>query len=261
MRMQAAGATVAGEQDAGHGLAASRDEAGASRTAQQQRQADVGSRSSRMPRGRGGASVRVGPRRQQPQQDSNRRLTSETAGSSNLNSPRRLGTNSGSGSGRGVTIGSTRNRVPAGVRAGVAAMAREELRQRLLAAEQAHASMAVDAASSSSRQTDTKESDAAAANIDWKQIVSKACQRGETECAICLCPLARRQQEAVALLSCSHTFHMQCVVSFEQFEQGRGGRASCPVCRASYVKKCFEIDVDPSSSQEADMLKHENKQS
>lgn len=78
---------------------------------------------------------------------------------------------------------------------------------------------------------------------DWAMIISRACHRGETECAICLCPLARRQQEGVALLSCSHTFHMQCIVSFEQFEQGRGGSASCPVCRATYGKMCFAIST------------------
>eukprot|EP00879_Flechtneria_rotunda_P028159 GHRR01030240.1.p1 GENE.GHRR01030240.1~~GHRR01030240.1.p1 ORF type:complete len:432 (+),score=162.70 GHRR01030240.1:83-1378(+) len=82
----------------------------------------------------------------------------------------------------------------------------------------------------------------AAAAVDWEAVVSKACQRNETECAICLASLtAKRETEGLALLSCSHTFHMQCVLSFERFEAGRGGQPSCPVCRSTYSRRCFAV--------------------
>lgn len=86
-------------------------------------------------------------------------------------------------------------------------------------------------------------------DADWSCVVSKACHRAETECAICLSPLSRREQEGIALLSCSHVFHMQCVLSFEAFECGRGGKPSCPVCRAAYTRRCFAVPctVAPSS--------------
>lgn len=38
------------------------------------------------------------------------------------------------------------------------------------------------------------------------------------------------------LLSCSHSFHQQCLSSFEQFATNRSGR-SCPVCRSQHYEK------------------------
>jgi hypothetical protein len=82
----------------------------------------------------------------------------------------------------------------------------------------------------------------AAAAVNWEAVVGQACERGETECAICLGPLvAPREAAGVALLSCSHIFHMQCVVSFEEFETARSGQPSCPICRAVYSTRCFAL--------------------
>eukprot|EP00775_Hariotina_reticulata_P004046 gene4046-biopygen5765 len=82
----------------------------------------------------------------------------------------------------------------------------------------------------------------ATAAVSWEAVVGQACERGETDCAICLGPLAAtRETKGVALLSCSHTFHMQCVLSFEAFETARSGQPSCPICRAAYTRRCFAL--------------------
>ncbi|POM72001.1 Zinc ion binding protein [Phytophthora palmivora] len=66
---------------------------------------------------------------------------------------------------------------------------------------------------------------------DWLVIFSKAKARGEHECAICI-NVFSSSMEGVSLLSCSHTFHSQCLSAFEEFNIYEV--PLCPVCRASY---------------------------
>lgn len=45
----------------------------------------------------------------------------------------------------------------------------------------------------------------------------------------------------VAWLSCTHTFHLDCIMAFEAFELSHGGTPSCPVCRAEgYQRRSFD---------------------
>ena len=59
--------------------------------------------------------------------------------------------------------------------------------------------------------------------------------RGDWEkvCSICYDDFRTQKQ---VLLSCSHTFHLNCILSFERFSDIK----KCPLCRSSYVWK--EID-------------------
>jgi hypothetical protein len=75
--------------------------------------------------------------------------------------------------------------------------------------------------------------------VDWGPVLARVCERGETECAMCLCPLAREEGCGVAVLSCSHVLHADCIGSFEAFQGGRRGTGRCPMCRGAYVRRCF----------------------
>ncbi|OWZ01414.1 RING finger protein 32 [Phytophthora megakarya] len=66
---------------------------------------------------------------------------------------------------------------------------------------------------------------------DWAAIFKKAKARDEHECAICINSFSS-SMEGVSLLSCSHTFHSQCLSAFEDFNIYEV--PLCPVCRASY---------------------------
>ncbi|KAI8913644.1 hypothetical protein EDD86DRAFT_201121 [Gorgonomyces haynaldii] len=61
---------------------------------------------------------------------------------------------------------------------------------------------------------------------EWQNILSKARSR-QLECPICLCGL----KDQVALTSCGHLYHSQCLNSFE-----RAG-TQCPLCRQEYDKQ------------------------
>lgn len=83
------------------------------------------------------------------------------------------------------------------------------------------------------------------ASTDWDLLLSQACQRGETECAVCLTALVRTkdtQAQGVAVLTCSHVFHVTCIAAFEAFEVARGGCPTCPLCRAAYSRRCFAAE-------------------
>lgn len=75
--------------------------------------------------------------------------------------------------------------------------------------------------------------------VDWQGVVARARARHEVDCPICLGALKRRGEASVAWLSCSHTFHLDCIVAFEAFELTRGGEPRCPVCRCEYQRKTF----------------------
>ncbi|GAX79225.1 hypothetical protein CEUSTIGMA_g6665.t1 [Chlamydomonas eustigma] len=75
--------------------------------------------------------------------------------------------------------------------------------------------------------------------VDWHAVVTKAKERGERDCPICIGALGRRGKMGVAWLSCTHCFHLDCIMAFEAFELSHGGSPSCPVCRAAYQRRCF----------------------
>jgi hypothetical protein len=88
------------------------------------------------------------------------------------------------------------------------------------------------------------EAAATRAAIDWPLIAATVHSRGDPgPCPICLQELAgsaapvvrEHQARSLVLLSCSHVFHAQCLLSFEDFNVDEW-RRSCPVCRAAYVK-------------------------
>ncbi|KAJ1636521.1 hypothetical protein T492DRAFT_958532 [Pavlovales sp. CCMP2436] len=84
--------------------------------------------------------------------------------------------------------------------------------------------------------------------------------RGERDCSVCLQPCALRHPAAAAapgvtkgpraassagklsVLSCSHVFHVYCVLAFEQFAVG-DAPLSCPECRAMYTRWPYEETV------------------
>ncbi|KAG1658906.1 hypothetical protein FOA52_012582 [Chlamydomonas sp. UWO 241] len=81
--------------------------------------------------------------------------------------------------------------------------------------------------------------------VDWQAVCSASAARGETECPICIAPLARTGKRTrggghVATTSCSHVFHLDCVMAFEAFELAHGSAPSCPVCRSAYQRRCFD---------------------
>lgn len=80
--------------------------------------------------------------------------------------------------------------------------------------------------------------------VDWGIILARGKERqaaGEEACPICIGPIGRRGQSGVAWLSCSHAFHIHCIMAFEAFELANNSTPSCPVCRMSgYKRRCFD---------------------
>ncbi|KAM5205498.1 RING finger protein 32 isoform 1-T1 [Hipposideros larvatus] len=85
----------------------------------------------------------------------------------------------------------------------------------------------------------------------WQKIHMQALHREACECPICLTPLSassdshhaasgtggsQRSRETV-LLSCSHTFHHECLLALEEFWGHGSPFHICPVCRSCYQKK------------------------
>ncbi|QDZ18005.1 Ring zinc finger protein [Chloropicon primus] len=73
--------------------------------------------------------------------------------------------------------------------------------------------------------------------IDWEGLKSKARKRKDKTCPICIGPLARKLRGDIALLSCSHCFHEDCIHLFELFQQAEDSKPICPLCRCEYEKK------------------------
>ncbi|KAG2432541.1 hypothetical protein HXX76_008886 [Chlamydomonas incerta] len=80
---------------------------------------------------------------------------------------------------------------------------------------------------------------ASAAAVDWDAVVARARARGTQDCPICLGHISRRGNEGIAWLSCTHCFHIDCIMAFEAFELASGGTPCCPVCRSGYRRRCF----------------------
>eukprot|EP00899_Mesostigma_viride_P003560 jgi/Mesvir1/13204/Mv06163-RA.1 len=74
---------------------------------------------------------------------------------------------------------------------------------------------------------------------DWDEIRARIRDRGEDECPICICPLTKKGAVGIAILSCAHAFHSNCILAFEKynacFAKADVGHA-CPVCRTNYKR-------------------------
>ncbi|GLC35394.1 hypothetical protein PLESTB_000569400 [Pleodorina starrii] len=116
--------------------------------------------------------------------------------------------------------------------AGAAAAAAGALMYTSSVSAPAPAAAAADAAAAPGRP-------ATAAEVDWDAVVARARARGSLECPICLGSISRRGNEGIAWLSCTHCFHVDCIMAFEAFELASGGALSCPVCRSGYRRRCF----------------------
>ena len=75
---------------------------------------------------------------------------------------------------------------------------------------------------------------------DWGEVAAKARRRKDKTCPICIGPLERKLRGNVALLSCSHTFHEDCLCLFELFQIAEDAKPVCPLCRAEYEKKVVQ---------------------
>lgn len=59
-------------------------------------------------------------------------------------------------------------------------------------------------------------------------------EEGPPECPICLTELEEDEDE-VAVLVCTHTFHRACVIDWVQKSAGQGIEATCPMCRGAIM--------------------------
>ncbi|XP_057289444.1 RING finger protein 32-like [Hydractinia symbiolongicarpus] len=71
---------------------------------------------------------------------------------------------------------------------------------------------------------------------EWENIQIKAIKRGKKECPICL-SLLNDGSKGTMLLSCTHVYHMQCLLAYEQYNNKH--EKLCPVCRTEYNKRSF----------------------
>lgn len=69
----------------------------------------------------------------------------------------------------------------------------------------------------------------------WNEIRTQALKRNCSDCPICLSKFC--QIKKMVVLTCSHIFHENCLVSFEEYSALTN--KSCPVCRSAYLKKPF----------------------
>jgi hypothetical protein len=67
-----------------------------------------------------------------------------------------------------------------------------------------------------------------AQNKIWDEAKSKAEKRKDTTCSICLMEFGNKP---TYLLSCSHTFHVNCINGFERYSMSN---ITCPCCREQY---------------------------
>lgn len=83
-----------------------------------------------------------------------------------------------------------------------------------------------------------------AINVDsieekWNEIQTKALNRDCIDCPICLSKFVKTKK--MVILTCSHIFHEDCLLSFENYNIS--DNKSCPVCRSSYIKKSFNLVI------------------
>jgi hypothetical protein len=83
----------------------------------------------------------------------------------------------------------------------------------------------------------------------WSQLEGQSEARKDSyePCAICRQPFGTEEQ---LLLSCSHVFHTQCLLSFERFV--RSSERCCPLCRKSdYEKRAVRLGAKAHSEMAA----------
>lgn len=76
----------------------------------------------------------------------------------------------------------------------------------------------------------------------WDHAVSKALDREDKDCAICLGGFELEKSDSSpekAWLSCSHVFHSNCIAKLELLTLDKGQMPLCPVCRRTYTKQFF----------------------
>ncbi|KAG6557205.1 hypothetical protein Mapa_001132 [Marchantia paleacea] len=103
---------------------------------------------------------------------------------------------------------------------------------------------AADARGGSGHHQGNNPSSSSLSSVDWHHVVEKALERGESECPICIGKLLRRgaKHKGLAWLSCSHMFHIECISTFEKFNDDssepntRAKQYLCPVCRSNYKR-------------------------
>lgn len=78
---------------------------------------------------------------------------------------------------------------------------------------------------------------------EWLAVHLRSCVRQDSagECSICLRPFKDQPQ---VLLSCSHTFHRECMASFERFRREYGQARCCPLCRCQAYQKRRIADAE-----------------
>jgi hypothetical protein len=83
--------------------------------------------------------------------------------------------------------------------------------------------------------------------VDWNAVYQQACERDFRECPICMTSLTNsNNSRMIALLSCGHVYHGNCIGNFEKFrsEDGNGSgkiiNNTCPCCRQFYQKRLFD---------------------
>ena len=77
-------------------------------------------------------------------------------------------------------------------------------------------------------------------NDEWLKIKERATERKDKDCAICFNEIhCNNKKKGLFLLSCSHLFHANCLQAFERYNINKAHH--CPICRAEYEKKHFEL--------------------
>lgn len=71
--------------------------------------------------------------------------------------------------------------------------------------------------------------------VDWNEKLNIIKNRKNNDCAICIKKLKKNQN--IFLLSCTHAFHKNCFIFFENYHKNK----NCPYCRSVYVKKNLKL--------------------
>ena len=97
--------------------------------------------------------------------------------------------------------------------------------------------------------------DAAAGDdgVDWAAVERTTSDRAQADCPICFAALRRSREEddagdggdarhrvdtaPLALLDCSHCFHMKCLRAFEAYNSAVWRARTCPMCRGEYKRR------------------------
>lgn len=66
----------------------------------------------------------------------------------------------------------------------------------------------------------------------WVKVKHEFSKRNDINCSICLSKFVNE----LALLSCTHAFHIECLSTFENVRSSHEG-ITCPICRSPFVSK------------------------